>query len=509
YLWWLYRSAPRPHAGVSARQQRQRGQPAATVLTLASALSLNCRPLHSDMQQRQRLKSLDRFFANPDSVLLATDVAALRGLDIPLPSGARGCTIRCPKVSELYLHRCGRTARASRSGTAVALVSPEEAGPLRRLLRDSAAAAMATSTTPAKSDNLAGDVGAAQPRAAGPGSGRPTLNGCGSNGTAQELELDPDLPELVDRRADDEGVELSQSPAKLDKPTRKWLDSARCSRLNQLLNELDSTNNNSFQFCCGAAATAAGGLPRRQLSRARNGRARQQLLAAVEQHCSNSPCPAGPLSRQFRQLIPSDSVMQSGQFRVLHWNILPPGAHRRRSGSHFDRILYNTHRFECLQSETGLLIEPNEDGTEFLDAPSGAGSQVFVLLRLRLLNPPATDDSDGGGELWVAATHLKAKVTFSNLRLLQTKALITALKERVPANSPLLLCGDFNGESFEPFYNVIVQSGLDIASAYKQPEEPPFTTFKYVGKSAEPQARGIDYIWYRAPATASPAGDSA
>ncbi|PAA71156.1 hypothetical protein BOX15_Mlig030602g1, partial [Macrostomum lignano] len=297
--------------------------------------------------------------------------------------------------------------------------------------------------------------------------------------------------------------------------------------------------------------------------------ARQQLLAAVEQHCSNSPCPAGPLSRQFRQLIPSDSVMQSGQFRVLHWNILAQALTGAEGGSHFDRvepgvtswerrrwyllrellrfqpdilclnevdiydyllenlaplgyrgcfrakprspclsfpgnfgpdgtaILYNTHRFECLQSETGLLIEPNEDGTEFLDAPSGAGSQVFVLLRLRLLNPPATDDSDGGGELWVAATHLKAKVTFSNLRLLQTKALITALKERVPANSPLLLCGDFNGESFEPFYNVIVQSGLDIASAYKQPEEPPFTTFKYVGKSAEPQARGIDYIWYR------------
>lgn len=38
--------------------------------------------LHASMQQRQRLKSLERFSSNPRAVLLATDVAA-RGLDIP------------------------------------------------------------------------------------------------------------------------------------------------------------------------------------------------------------------------------------------------------------------------------------------------------------------------------------------------------------------------------------------------------------------------------------------
>uniref|UniRef100_A0A1I8FER9 Nocturnin n=1 Tax=Macrostomum lignano TaxID=282301 RepID=A0A1I8FER9_9PLAT len=252
--------------------------------------------------------------------------------------------------------------------------------------------------------------------------------------------------------------------------------------------------------------------------RGRNGRS----PAALSGTLLKQSCPAGPLSRQFRQLIPSDSVMQSGQFRVLHWNILAQALTGAEGGSHFDRvepgvtswerrrwyllrellrfqpgypgllsgeaalslpllswklwtgrhrILYNTHRFECLQSETGLLIEPNEDGTEFLDAPQ----------RRRLSTTAAASCG-------LQPRISKAKVTFSNLRLLQTKALITALKERVPANSPLLLCGDFNGESFEPFYNVIVQSGLDIASAYKQPEEPPFTTFLNTG---------IDYIWYR------------
>jgi ATP-dependent RNA helicase DDX24/MAK5 len=44
-------------------------------------LGLPASPLHSSMQQRQRLKALDRFRKNPDAILVATDVAA-RGLDI-------------------------------------------------------------------------------------------------------------------------------------------------------------------------------------------------------------------------------------------------------------------------------------------------------------------------------------------------------------------------------------------------------------------------------------------
>jgi len=44
---------------------------------------LQCTPvaLHAQMQQKQRLRSLERFAANPAGLLLATDVAA-RGLDI-------------------------------------------------------------------------------------------------------------------------------------------------------------------------------------------------------------------------------------------------------------------------------------------------------------------------------------------------------------------------------------------------------------------------------------------
>lgn len=49
---------------------------------LLRALGLNCRTIHAELQQKQRLKALESFRASPIGVLVATDVAA-RGLDIP------------------------------------------------------------------------------------------------------------------------------------------------------------------------------------------------------------------------------------------------------------------------------------------------------------------------------------------------------------------------------------------------------------------------------------------
>lgn len=53
------------------------------VAALLKLLGLPAQALHASMQQRQRLKALDRFKADPAGVLVATDVAA-RGLDIPV-----------------------------------------------------------------------------------------------------------------------------------------------------------------------------------------------------------------------------------------------------------------------------------------------------------------------------------------------------------------------------------------------------------------------------------------
>ena len=53
---------------------------------LLNMLKVPAFPLHGKMQQRQRLKNLDRFVADANGVIVATDVAA-RGLDVrSLPS---------------------------------------------------------------------------------------------------------------------------------------------------------------------------------------------------------------------------------------------------------------------------------------------------------------------------------------------------------------------------------------------------------------------------------------
>ncbi len=79
--------------------------------------------LHAQIQQRQRLKNLDRFKSSDECLLIASDVAA-RGLDI---QGIEHVIhYHLPKDQQTYVHRCGRTARASRIGSTLALFAPEE-----------------------------------------------------------------------------------------------------------------------------------------------------------------------------------------------------------------------------------------------------------------------------------------------------------------------------------------------------------------------------------------------
>ncbi|TDG98799.1 hypothetical protein EPR50_G00204360 [Perca flavescens] len=80
-------------------------------------------PLHANMHQKQRLKNLERFAERDSCVLLTTDVAA-RGLDIP--NVEHVIHYQVPRTSETYVHRSGRTARATKEGLSLLLIGPDD-----------------------------------------------------------------------------------------------------------------------------------------------------------------------------------------------------------------------------------------------------------------------------------------------------------------------------------------------------------------------------------------------
>lgn len=115
-------------------------------------LNLPVHALHSQMAQKARLRSVERFTAakpGEHAVLIATDVAA-RGLDIP------GIDVvihyHVPRAADAYVHRSGRTARADKSGLSVLLCAPEEVVSTRRLIAKVHAHAKPNSAISKKAD---------------------------------------------------------------------------------------------------------------------------------------------------------------------------------------------------------------------------------------------------------------------------------------------------------------------------------------------------------------------
>jgi len=83
----------------------------------------NAGALHGDMEQWQRMETLDKFKAGDIRLLVCSDVAA-RGLDIPAVSHVFNFDV--PTHAEDYVHRIGRTGRAGRQGHAFTLATPED-----------------------------------------------------------------------------------------------------------------------------------------------------------------------------------------------------------------------------------------------------------------------------------------------------------------------------------------------------------------------------------------------
>ncbi|MDI9629542.1 MAG: DEAD/DEAH box helicase [Acidobacteriota bacterium] len=76
-------------------------------------------PIHGDLNQSQRERTLRRFRRGATKVLVATDVAA-RGIDVA--GVTHVINYEVPDDAQQYVHRIGRTGRAGHSGVAVTLV---------------------------------------------------------------------------------------------------------------------------------------------------------------------------------------------------------------------------------------------------------------------------------------------------------------------------------------------------------------------------------------------------
>ena len=97
---------------------------------LLTAWGFSVGSIHGNKSQGQRERALASFRSGEVQVLVATDVAA-RGLDIPEVRHVYNYEL--PNVPENYVHRIGRTARAGRTGRAVAFCAPGELAELRAI----------------------------------------------------------------------------------------------------------------------------------------------------------------------------------------------------------------------------------------------------------------------------------------------------------------------------------------------------------------------------------------
>jgi superfamily II DNA/RNA helicase len=94
--------------------------------TLAKSLKkhgFDAAPIHGDLDQSVRTRTLESFRDGSLKFLIASDVAA-RGLDIPAVSHVFNFDV--PSHAEDYVHRIGRTGRAGREGRAFTLSVPAD-----------------------------------------------------------------------------------------------------------------------------------------------------------------------------------------------------------------------------------------------------------------------------------------------------------------------------------------------------------------------------------------------
>jgi len=90
------------------------------ISSILRILGINVLTNHAQMQQRARMKAVDRFRGSENSILVATDGFA-RGMDFD--DVRTVIHYQLPHSTDVYIHRSGRTARKSLAGCSIALIS--------------------------------------------------------------------------------------------------------------------------------------------------------------------------------------------------------------------------------------------------------------------------------------------------------------------------------------------------------------------------------------------------
>jgi superfamily II DNA/RNA helicase len=93
---------------------------------------LDAAPIHGDLDQQTRMRTLESFRNGSLKLLVASDVAA-RGLDIPDVSHVFNFDV--PHHADDYVHRIGRTGRAGRSGQTFMITTPADTRNLDKVLK--------------------------------------------------------------------------------------------------------------------------------------------------------------------------------------------------------------------------------------------------------------------------------------------------------------------------------------------------------------------------------------
>ena len=93
-------------------------------------MKLNVGAMHSDLEQEQREAVMLDFRNGKIDILVATDIVA-RGIDIEDIGTVINYDV--PHDPEDYIHRIGRTARASATGTGITFVSEQEQDKFQRI----------------------------------------------------------------------------------------------------------------------------------------------------------------------------------------------------------------------------------------------------------------------------------------------------------------------------------------------------------------------------------------